>query len=330
MPFSWDQSYSAGSVGEALRSAAHDPENSDKQIRLQGGAVRRESGAWSFIDDSGHTPLGFTGASELDAYTLRVTFNGDNTKVGTLIAVIDKELAPYGIVGGCSCSTNYADFSFFAPVVADLQANNVISVAPWLSSYVTLNMSGTYSTIINHPPRALNVDPPGVTLLNRSAGASRQPALTWGTTTTTITTLGTLGAVAQRTGSGVFTTTNQSAQGTVSNSWASGLLTITHPDCGVYSIPDVSPLDTPYRPEVKSWTATTIDVQFRNAAGAIVTPTDDANMKCFWSRDTTLFPVPMPAAFSARIDLGMLQIPLAAIENISLNNFWLIGAMFKE
>lgn len=310
-------------------SYVNDPSHPAHEVRLIGGAIRRESGAWSAIDDSGHDPIGITSCEEIDAYTLRVHFNGDNTTVGTILAAVDKELAPYAIIGGASCSTNYADFSFFAPVIVDLQNKTTPSVAPWLSSYVNLNTSGVYSTVINHPPRALNVDPPGVSLINRAAGSSRVPAISWTPTTTTITATGELGAIVQRTSSGVFSVSNQTAGVSISASWASGGLTISHPDCGNGSIPVVTSFNSAYRAEVASFSASQIVVQFRNASGAIVGPVDDAEMNLMFTRTNSLFDVAMPSSFSARVDLGYLQIPLAAIQNISLNNFWIVGAMFK-
>lgn len=285
---------------------------------------------WSLISDSGHIPLGLTGVYQTDPYTLRVTYNGDNTQVGTIISTIDKELAPYAIIGGASTSPNYSDFSFYAPVIVDLQTNNTVSVAPWLANYVTLNASGTYSTIINHPPRALNVDPPSATCINRVQGASRAIAMTWGTTTATISTQGILGALVQRTGSGVFTVSQQSTVGTVTTSWNSGQLTITHPDCSIYSTPMVCSFNSPYRAEVASYSATTVGVQFRNSSGAIVGPSDDADMKVWFTRSNAMFNTPMPSDFSAQIDLGYLFVPLDAIASIGLNNFWLTGAMIKS
>lgn len=315
--------------GHIVGGQVYDPGHPAEEVRIVGGAIRGDAGAWSPIDDSGHDPFGITTVNELDAYTLRVNFNGDNTKVGALIAAVDKELAPYAIIGGCSCSANYADFRFYAPVIVDLQNSSTPSVAPWLASYVTLGAAGTYSTIINHPPRALNVDPPGVTLVNRVQGASRDVAITWGQTSTTITTLGQLGALVQRTGSGTFSVSQQTTQGTVSASWSGGGLTITHPDCGAQSTPIVTSHNSAYRAEVFSFSATSITVVFRNAAGAVVGPTDDAEMKCWFTRTNAKFNIPMPTGFSARVDLGYLAVPLAAIQNISLNNFWLFGAMIK-
>lgn len=309
---------------------AYDPGHPSEEIRIVGGAVRRDAGSWAPINDSGHDPFGITTITEQDAYTLRVNFNGDNTKVGTLLAAVDAELAPYGIIGGSSCNANYADFKFYAPVVVDLQNNTTPSVAPWLASYVTLNTSGTYSTTINHPPRALNVDPPGVTLINRVVGAGRIPAITWSSTTTTISAKGHLAALVQRTGAGTFTVSQQTTAGSVTASWSTGALTITHPDCGATgSTPMVCSHNSAYRAEVVSFTSTTVVVQFRNAAGSVVGPSDDAEMKLWFERSNALFDTPMPSGFSARVDLGYLAVPLAAIQNISLNNFWLFGAMVK-
>jgi hypothetical protein len=284
---------------------------------------------WALIDDGGHDPLGLTAVYQTNPYTLRVEYNGDNVEVGTILVSVDAELAPYAIIGGASASANYSDFKFYAPVIVDLQASGTVSVAPWLSSYVTLNASGAYSTIINHPPRALNVDPPSATLLNRVQGASRNFATIWGATTTTITTIGPLGALVQRTGSGVFTVSQQSTLGTVTAAWNAGLLTITHPDCSSTSTPIVCSFNSAYRAEVFNFSATTIGVQFRNAAGAVVGPTDDAEMKLLFTRSNALFDTLMPSSFSAQINLGYLAVPLAAVSNISLNNFWITGAMIK-
>lgn len=307
----------------------YDPMHPSEEIRYIGGAVRNTAGTWELIDDSGHDPLGLTSVEQIGDYTLRVHYAESNTKVGTLIATCDKELAPYGILGGASVSANYADFNFFCPVIVDLQNSSTPSVAPWLASYVTLNTAGTYSTVINHPARALNVDPPSASCINRVQGASRAVAMTWGPTSATITTQGTLGALVQRTGSGAFTVSQPSVAGTITAAWSSSILTITHPNCSTSSTPMVCSYNSAYRAEVYTWTATTIQVTFRNSAGAIVGPTDDAEMKVVFTRNNALFNTPMPADFSAQINLGYLFVPLTAIKNISLNNFWITGAMIK-
>lgn len=315
-------------------SLAHDPNLSSREIRIVGGAVRRDSGAWAPITTEGHQPLGITGIEEIDAYTMRVHFNQGNAEVGTLLATIDYELAPYAIIGGCSCSANYADFRFYAPVIVDLQNKDTVSVAPWLSAYITKDVPGstTTATKIIHPPRALNVDPPGATLLNRTpAGSVRSFALDWSPTSCTISTLAELGGLIQRTGSGTFSVSQQTAgsAGQVTATWASGALTVTHPDCGTNSIPEAWSFNTAYKPDVFTWTPTSFKVQFWNPAGSVVGPSDDASMQFLFKRPNAMLPAAMPTAFSARIDLGYLAVPLAAVQNISLNNFWLFGAMVK-
>lgn len=284
---------------------------------------------WALIDDGGHDPFGLTAVYQINPYTLRVEYNGDNTITGTILMTPDAELTAYGISCGAAGSANHSDFVFAAPVIVDLQNNSTPSVAPWLQPYVTLQAAGTYSTIINHPPRALNVDPPGATLLNRSQGSGRQLAITWGATSTTITAQGSMGALLRRTGSGVFTVEQLATAGTFTATWSGGVLSFNHPTVNSGATPMVCSFDSAYRAEIYSITDSKVEIVFRNSAGAIVT-TDDAEMKCWVTRSNALFDTIMPTNLSARIDLGYLQIPISAVYVANpLNNFWITGAMIK-
>jgi hypothetical protein len=284
---------------------------------------------WSLIDDGGHDPLGLTAVYQTNPYTLRVEYNGDNTITGTILMTSDAELAAYGISCGASASPNYSDFVFAAPVIVDLQNSSTPSVAPWLQPYVTLQAAGTYSTVINHPPRAINVNPPGATLINRSSGSSRQLAITWGDTSVTVTSQGIMGALLTRTGSGVFSVSQLATAGTFTATWSGGVLTFTHPTVNSAATPTVTSFNSAYRAEVYSVTDTTVDIVFRNSSGVIVL-TDDAEMKCWVTRNNAFFDSIMPTSLSARIDLGYLQIPISAVYVANpLNNFWITGAMIK-
>lgn len=284
---------------------------------------------WALIDDGGHDPLGLTAVYQTNPYTLRVEYNGDNTITGTILMTVDAELAAYGISCGAAGSPNHSDFVFAAPVIVDLQNSSTPSVAPWLAPYVTLQAAGVYSTVINHPPRALNVDPPGATLINRSSGSSRPLAITYGATSVTVTSQGTMGALLRRTGSGVFSVEQLATAGTFTATWSAGVLSFNHPTVNSAATPMVCSFDSTYRAEVYSITDSKVEIVFRDSAGAIVT-TDDAQMKCWITRSNALFDSIMPTTLSARIDLGYLQIPISAVYAANpLNNFWITGAMIK-
>lgn len=284
---------------------------------------------WALIDDGGHDPLGLTAVYQTNPYTLRVEYNGDNTITGTILMTSDAELAAYGISCGAAASPNHSDFVFAAPVIVDLQNSSTPSVAPWLAPYVTLQAAGVYSTVINHPPRAINVDPPGATLINRSSGSSRQLAITWSATQTTVTSQGIMGALLQRTGAGVFSVSQLATAGTFTASWSGSVLTFNHPTVNSAATPIVTSFNSAYRAEVYSVTDSKVEIVFRNSAGVIVTP-DDSEMKCWVTRNNSLFDTIMPTTLSARIDLGYLQIPISAVYVANpLNNFWITGAMIK-
>ena len=285
---------------------------------------------WALIDDGGHDPFGLTAVYQINPYTLRVEYNGDNTITGTILMTPDAELAAYGISCGAAGSPNHSDFVFAAPVIVDLQNNSTPSVAPWLQPYVTLQAAGVYSTVINHPPRALNVDPPGATLINRSSGSNRPLAITWSATSTTVTSQGTMGALLRRTGSGVFAVEQLATAGTFTATWNAGVLTFNHPTVNSGATPMVCSFNSAYRAEIYSITDSSVEIVFRDSAGAIVT-TDDVEMKCWVTRSNALFDTLMPTNLSARIDLGYLQIPISAVYVANpLNNFWITGAMIKE
>lgn len=92
----------------------------------------------------------------------------------------------------------------------------------------------------------------------------------------------------------------------------------------------VCSFNSAYRAEIYSITDSSVEIVFRDSAGAIVT-TDDVEMKCWVTRSNALFDTLMPTNLSARIDLGYLQIPISAVYVANpLNNFWITGAMIKE
>jgi hypothetical protein len=297
--------------------------------QVLGSTALTTPATWALIDDGGHDPLGLTDVYQINPFTLRVEYNGDNTITGTILMTVDAELTAFGISCGAVGSPNHSDFVFAAPVIVDLQNSSTPSVAPWLQPYVTLQAAGTYSTVINHPPRALNVDPPGATLINRSSGSSRQLAITYGPTSVTVTSQGTMGALLQRTGSGVFSVSQLATAGTFTATWSGSVLTFNHPTVNSAATPIVTSFNSAYRAEVYSVTDSNVEIVFRNSSGVIVTP-DDAEMKCWVTRNNALFDTIMPTSLSARIDLGYLQIPISAVYAANpLNNFWITGAMIK-
>lgn len=288
------------------------------------GAVRRDGGSWSFIDDAGHTPIGFTDVTEPDDFSYQVNYEKTADKIGTIISVIDKELAPYGIHTGAQGGLDNGIFNSYAPCVLYLDGTNSLSASPlWTTQTGPVSMPNAATISITHASRALAVDPPSLSLIDPVAGSHHcsQYQMSWGATVTTITGLDDIQGLCRYDGSNPVISGSPNLN--LSASINGGAITITHDDAAGNFIPQLTAFNSPLRPEVQSVTSTTIVIQFRDAAGVVVgAPTTD--MQFYFTRSS---PVPSAIDSGCRfgVDLGLCKVRNDDVGNVSLNNFWLIG-----
>lgn len=289
-----------------------------------GGAVRNDGVNWSMIVDSAHEPINISSVTEPDAFTYKITYESPAGKVGTVLSVIDAELAFYGIHTGASGGLSDATFNMVAPCVLYVDGIASVSASPlWTSQTGPITQPNAASLSITHAPRSLEVDPPSLSLIAPATGSSHnlQYHLSWGATTTTITALDHIQGRVSSNGSSV--TLNDCPNINTSVSSVGGVVTITHDDASGNYIPMVTSFNSQLRPEILDIGNTSFSVQFRDPAGAVVGAlTSDMN---FYFHRMSPVPSDMDAGVRFGIDLGLCRAKGVDVGNVSLNNFWIVG-----
>jgi len=290
-------------------------------------AVRRSpglGGSWSFIDDVSHTPINGATVSSPTPYTYKVDYTQAGSTVGTIISVVDSELSPYGIHTGASGATGSATFNMYAPCILYVDGIASVSASPlWTTQTGPIVSPDTASVTITHAQRALNVDPPRVTPIVPASGSlTRNYQVSWGPTSTTITSLDDIQGYAYYNGS-AWQLSNCPNLGT-SISGSGGSLTVTHPDATGHFNVQLTGLDSNLRPEIQTIGNSSFVIQWRDTAGSVV-GSASTSMKVTFRR-SALVPSTMDAGVRFAVDLGLCQVANDDVGNISLNNFWLIGA----
>lgn len=314
-------------VAETIGSAAFNP-GSGKPLGMLGAAVRYD-GAIGLINDTGHLPAGITTIEAVDDYTFRVNFDHGFSKVGTLLASMDNDLAPYGIQVGASVGVSSATFVMYAPLIFTAQGDGtILNIAPFWEDVVSLNTAGSTSVIFNKPA-GLNTNGPQVTPL--TSGVPSLLSTSWGSTTITVASVAMPsvgGGHVVYTG-GAFVLSNSNVTG-LSVAASTNTCVITHPALGTSATRMVVSADSPLRPDIKTRSSTTTTVQFRKPDGSVATvATDGADMNFDFSFGglTPLSSLAATAKFT--VDCGLCRVKLAQLGKVALNNLWLTGFMNK-
>lgn len=88
----------------------------DRRVHV-GATIRRVSTTeWAYIDDTGHTPVGFTSISIVNSNRVRVFYDFTADKVVTFQATVDESFAAAGSGGvrcGASAGLTYTDIYFY-------------------------------------------------------------------------------------------------------------------------------------------------------------------------------------------------------------------------
>jgi hypothetical protein len=305
-----------------------------QQLTLIGGALRRTpfsgSNVWEWVTDAAHAPAGVSATvNDLDAYTFRINYDTGgkwtNTKVGSIAMVTDYELAPYGIVTGANGGINSSTYQMYAPCRLFIESISSVSSSPmWTSSGIGISNPSAGVLVVTHAPRALNTDAPVLSRVAPAAGSQHNAVydVVWGATSTTITAYDYIGGLIQYDGAAMAVSLSKNANLTASVS--GGIVTVTHDDATGDWIPQITPFgSSAYYPYVVSVTATTVQIGFKDAAGAIVT-SPNAAMSFYITRNS-LVRSAIDAGVRMCLDLSLCRVKNADVGNISLNNFWAVG-----
>lgn len=309
---------------------AYSPIAGSKSLGMLGCAVRHDGSTLILIDDSSHLPVGITSVDIVDTYTFRVNYDHDFSQVGTLIASLDNDLAPYGIHIGASVGTDSATFVMYAPLIFSANgAGTITSIAPFWGSVVSLNTAGASSVIFNKPA-GLNTNGPGVTTITNSTSAPL--STTWASTTVTVAAMSVKGAGGGRVDytAGDFVLSGASVSG-MSVATSGNACVITHPAIGARGDRSVTGGNISLIPQFATYGDTTTTVQFRKMLdGSIATiALDSADMKFNFILNGLTPSATLSATTAFTIDCGLCKVAIAQIAAVALNNFWLSGFMNK-
>lgn len=307
-------------AGSALRG------DLNREYNVLIGVIAANGGPLAFLDDSGHQPTGFSlTISQPNTYSTQLNFLENAGHVGTFVVVPDESYAQNGIAAGCSVFTDRAVIQASAPLTLKYAGFNAITSTPlWNSGgLITNTLMPNGGVKIGHP-QALSNSAPVVTPLQTTGMAGTELVITDYTDNDV-----TVCAVDDMNGFISFngTTWAQSLSNNVvapaSIVFSGGNLTITHADVGTnnYNV-SLGPFGTPYQVVVANVSATTIIINFYNAAGTLVTVAD-TNMKFFYRRNAKVVRNLTGVAFS--LNRGQCLIPNTAYENIPSGNFWIYG-----
>lgn len=307
-------------------------DQTDYKLSLFGGALRRTpfsgSNKWEWVTDAAHEPNGVSvTVDDLDAYQFRINYEtkaGTREKVGTTLFALDYELAPYGVVTGANGGINSSIYQMYAPCRLFINGLASVTASPlWSSSGLSIS-AGAGVIVVNHAPRALNVDPPVLSRVVPSAGSSHNAAydVAWSATSTTITAYDYIGGLFQYNGTSVDVSGSKNINLTASVS--GGVVTITHDAAAGDFVPQLTMFgSTSYIPHIVSVSDTTVQVGFRTTAGVLVTSPNVA-MSFYMSRNS-LVKSAIDIGVNLCIDLGLCRVKNADVGNISLNNWWVFG-----
>lgn len=255
-----------------LDGVAYSPDGAGRKLRRCKGVIRQSTpgGGWSFISDSGHSPLGFSPTITLSSGRIVLDYGFTGSKVIGGNVGVDEAYAAGGLVIGASIGTSSAIISLYAPFNMRISG----TVAAW-GSYLENGVDVTATFDVANG--TLTVTHPGISHVDSNGGPTTFTRIgTVGNQDMALTSSSKTGFVANfvnpiygRVNGAAITTVNVGS----SAAWnGTDTLTITHASAGS-SIADVSltPEAATNIPICTGSTATTVTVQFRDYAGALVT-----------------------------------------------------------
>ena len=300
------------------------------------GALRNVGGVWSFIDDSGHVPLGVDSVSvDGDEIVINYTSLGA-TKVVSFVVAPDERYARSGIIAGPSVGTDETRIRIGAPLnyLVDLNTGTV-STSPWWVGHVSTTFAVDYCEIL-HP----SVDQ-AIYLTAGKAGSASIPQVTLGQTRQSTTRT----RVYPRTDIYGYMSYDGAAwseafipaefQTAITTSFSGGELILSHPsDGGDYGMA-ISGRGS-YVAQLDSFGSTSFNVQFWNLSTGSQVTVEDTSMRFFFNRQN----IKCINSGIVNIDPGdwAFSAPMAWLPDPSLltdtaipfSNFWVLAVFEKD
>lgn len=313
---------------------------------LLGGTFRGYPEGIGFVQDENHRPIGMTGISRADNYTVRLDHAQEFGRVGMMVTGADETFAAMGVISGCSVDAGYSLVKNVAPLKFTCKGDGSITrISPLFAGSVEFSAESdpakgvlrfkhplksvaahqaivsnqTYTDRVSKPVDIASFNNDGGTEVFIHAYEEVEEAV-WikGTGTTVVVQQG----------------LNKAAY-TVAMDAVSGLITITHPavKTGAYlTCPVVMPFKNTNRFVIQSIGATQTTLLCYNTAGTVVKTMEEANISFFFQITPTkrnLQPAAVTAENEFLVDLGLCHDPVDNFKNVPAGNIWFTGAMSK-
>ena len=317
-----------------------------KAVGVLGGTFRGYPEGIGYVQDENHSPIGMTGISKVDAYTVRIDHNHGFGRVGMMVAGPDETLAAMGVVVGASVDAGYSLIKIVAPLKFTCRGDGTITrISPLFAGSVAFSASSDQSKGVlrfTHPLKSVAAHQAVVSNQTYTDRISKPMDLASfnndGGTEVYIHTYEEVEESVWITGTGTALVVQQGlnkAAYTVAMNAASGLITITHPavKAGTYlSCPVLMPFKTTNRFVTQSISATQTTLFCYNSAGAVVKTMEAANISFFFNITPSvrnLQPAAILATNEFLIDVGLCHVPIDNLQNVPAGNIWFTGAMLK-
>lgn len=318
-----------------------------KAAGLLGGTFRGYAEGIGYVQDENHSPIGMTGISKADNYTVRIDHAHNFGRVGMMVAGPDETLAAMGVVVGASVDAGYSLVKPVAPLYITCKGNGTITrVSPLFAGSVAFSASSDPSKGVlrfTHPLKSVAAHQAMVSNQTYTDRVSKPVELASfsndGGTEVYIHAYEEVEESVWITGTGAAVVVQQGlnkAAYAVSMDAGTGLITITHPavKTGAYlSCPVLMPFKTTNRFVTQSISATQTTLFCYNPAGAVVKTMEAVNISFFFNitpAARNLQPAVISASNEFLIYVGLCHVPIDNLQNVPAGNVWFTGAMSKD
>ena len=318
-----------------------------KAVGVLGGTFRGYPEGIGYVQDENHSPIGMTGISKVDAYTVRIDHNHGFGRVGMMVAGPDESLAAMGVVVGASVDAGYSLIKIVAPLKFTCKGDGTITrVSPLFAGSVAFSASSDPSKGVlrfTHPLKSVAAHQSMVSNQTYTDRVSKPMELASfnndGGTEVYIHAYEEVEESVWIKGTGAALVVQQGlnkAAYSVSMDAASGLITVNHPavKTGAYlSVPVLMPFKNANRFVIQSIGANQTTLLCYNPAGAVVKTMEEANISFFFNITPSvrnLQPAAILATNEFLIDVGLCHVPIDNLQNVASGNVWFSGAMAKD
>ena len=332
---------------ENISNSVYVPNNA--QAGIIGGTFRGYVDGVRFIEDTAHAPIGMTGISKADNYTVRLEHANSFGKVGTLNLTADESFTSMGVMSGASVAQGYSLAKVIAPLYVTIKGDGTITkVSPLFE--------GSVATIAGHNPAGgilrfshplKSVGAHQAIAVNRSFADNIARPVNFGIFNNDGGTYTQINVYDDPPDNNVWIRYNNTsaafevaqginkAQFSLTYNASTGGLLITHPavKTGAYlTIPTITPYNTNKRYAVYSVGTTQTGILCYAPDGTVVKNLNVADWNFFFSikpsvNERVLSAIPATAEFT--VFVGNCYVPVDNLQKVPSGNIWFYGAMNK-